>query len=98
MISKHQAEAIDMNDCLFCKIAAGKVPSREVYEDDTFYAYHEAKPAPPLHVPLFPRRHIETLVDCAPQAAHILGRMMILTAQLAAQLGVAYRGAEAGGT
>src|SRR5260363_70771 len=98
MISKHQAEAIDMNDCLFCKIAAGKVPSRKVYEDDTFCAFHDAKPAAPVHVLLIPRRHIATLVDCAPQDAPLLGRMMILTAQLAAQLGVAYRGADAGGT
>src|SRR5260364_389074 len=73
MISKHQAEAIDMNDCLFCKIAAGKVPSRKVYEDDTFCAFHDAKPAAPVHVLLIPRRHIATL-------------------------GVAYRGADAGGT
>src|SRR5260364_409382 len=50
------------------------------------------------YVLLIPRRHIATLVDCAPQDAPLLGRMMMLTAQLAAQLGVAYRGADAGGT
>src|SRR5260364_7069 len=65
--------------------------------------YRAGKYTKMIHSALFTmpnrrRPYIATLVDCAPQDAPLLGRMMILTAQLAAQLGMAYRGADAGGT
>ncbi len=83
---------MDMNDCLFCKIAADKIPSRKVYEDEIFCAFHDIKPAAPIHMLVIPRRHIATLSDCAPEDAPLLGKMILLIAQLAAQLGIAYRG------
>ncbi len=98
MANRCQAEIVDMNDCLFCKIAAGKVPSRKVYEDDTFCAFHDTKPAAPVHVLVIPRQHIATLSDCAPQDAPLLGQMIILIARLAAQLGVAYHSADTSDT
>lgn len=78
-----------MNDCLFCKIAAREIPSRKVYEDDTFYAFHDIQPVAPVHVLVIPRRHIATLSDCAPQDAPLLGQMLLRIAQLAVQLGLA---------
>jgi histidine triad (HIT) family protein len=85
-------KSMPMSDCLFCKIAAGAIPSQKVYENDTFYAFHDIRPAAPVHVLVIPRRHIATLSDCAPEDAPLLGQMLILIAQLAAQLGLADHG------
>lgn len=47
-------------DCLFCKIIAGDVPSKKVYEDDYVYAFHDINPAAPVHVIVIPKMHIES--------------------------------------
>ena len=50
-------------DCLFCKIAAGEIPSDEVYSDEDFYAFRDIQPAAPTHVLIVPRKHIATIAD-----------------------------------
>jgi len=45
-------------DCLFCKIVAGEIPSRKVYEDETVYAFHDISPMAPIHVLIVPKKHI----------------------------------------
>ena len=45
-------------DCLFCKIAAGEIPSAKVYEDDLIYAFRDIAPQAPVHVLIIPREHI----------------------------------------
>jgi histidine triad (HIT) family protein len=84
------------HDCIFCKIAAGTIPSKKVYEDDDFYAFHDINPAAETHVLVIPRKHIETLSHCGPQHAALLGNMMVLVAKLAEQLGCAYTGGDTG--
>lgn len=76
-------------DCLFCRIAAGSVPSRKVYEDDEFFAFHDIAPAAPVHVLLIPKRHIENLYAVSAADTPLLGRMLALTPQLMQSLGVA---------
>jgi histidine triad (HIT) family protein len=83
-------------NCLFCKIASGEIPSKRVHEDDEFVAFHDIRPAAPLHVLVIPRRHIATLSELTPEDAPLIGRMMVLVAKLAEQLGVAYTGGETG--
>ncbi len=75
-------------DCLFCKILAGTVPSRKVYEDDEFYVFHDIAPWAPVHVLLIPKRHIETLYDVSADDAGLLGRMLALAPRLMESLGV----------
>jgi histidine triad (HIT) family protein len=84
------------DDCIFCKIAAGTIPSRKLYEDDEFFAFHDIHPAAPVHTLVIPREHIPTLGDCKDAHAALLGRMMLLLPRLAAELGVAYTGGETG--
>jgi histidine triad (HIT) family protein len=84
------------HDCIFCKIAAGTIPSKKVYEDQDFYAFYDINPAAPVHVLVIPRRHIETLSDCGPDDADLVGRMMVLLPRLADQLGVGYTGGDTG--
>ena len=47
-----------MSDCLFCKIAAGEIPSSKVYEDDLCYAFHDIAPQAPTHFLVIPKAHI----------------------------------------
>lgn len=48
-------------DCLFCKIVAGKVPSKKVYEDEFVYAFYDINPVAPVHVIVIPKMHIESV-------------------------------------
>ena len=48
-------------DCLFCKIVARKIPSRMVYEDDEFYAFHDIHPWAPVHFLVIPKEHIASM-------------------------------------
>ena len=64
-----------MHDCLFCKIAAGEIPSSKVYEDDQCYAFHDIDPQAPTHFLVIPKAHIgscgEITADNAAVVAHI---------------------------
>jgi hypothetical protein len=59
-------------NCIFCKIAAGEIPSKKVHEDDEFVAFHDINPAAPVHVLVIPRKHIETLSNCTEADAPLL--------------------------
>lgn len=50
-----------MNDCLFCKIAAGQIPSTKVYEDENVYAFRDINPQTPTHILVIPKRHISSV-------------------------------------
>ncbi len=81
-----------MNDCLFCKIAAGEIPSREVYSDDEFYAFEDVHPQAPVHVLVIPRKHIATLNDLADSDAPLMGRLVVLTSKIARERGLDRKG------
>ena len=74
-------------DCLFCKIIAGKIPSKLVYQDDEIFAFHDIAPWAPVHFLMIPKRHIPSLAHVGPEHAALLGRMMVLAPQLALQEG-----------
>ena len=48
------------DDCLFCKIIAGDIPSEEVYSDDDVYAFNDINPTAPVHLLVVPRRHLRS--------------------------------------
>jgi histidine triad (HIT) family protein len=75
------------HNCLFCKIIAGQIPSKKVYEDDTFYAFHDIHPAAPVHFLIVPKRHIESLAHCTQDDAALLGKMLALAPKLAREQG-----------
>ena len=50
-------------DCLFCKIAAGEIPSKKVYEDEQVYAFYDIDPQAPVHVLLIPKTHIASAAE-----------------------------------
>lgn len=71
------------HDCLFCKIAQHDIPSRIVYEDDEFLAFHDIDPFAPVHILLIPKHHIESLADIKTQDMGWLGKMTSLVPEIA---------------
>jgi histidine triad (HIT) family protein len=74
-------------DCIFCKIIAGKIPSKKVYEDEEIYAFHDIHPWAPVHFLMIPKAHIASLAQVGEVHSGLLGRMMTLAPQLALQEG-----------
>jgi histidine triad (HIT) family protein len=79
-----------LDNCIFCKIAAGQIPSKKIYEDEDLIAFHDINPAAPVHFLIVPRQHVATLADCGEQHAALLGKMLALAPRLAAEQGCGY--------
>lgn len=77
------------DDCIFCKIAAGEIPSRKVYEDGEILAFHDIQPVAPVHFLMIPKAHVASLAECGPEHAAVLGRMMAMAGRLAREQGAA---------
>ena len=75
-------------DCIFCKIVAGQIPARKVFEDEELLAFHDIHPWAPVHVLVIPKPHIASLADVGPEHDALLGRMLGLAPRLMKQLGV----------
>ena len=74
-----------MSDCLFCKIIAGKIPSKNVYDDEYTYAFEDIDPKAPTHVLVVPKRHIRGLKEAEAEDAEIIGRCHLAAAEIARQ-------------
>lgn len=75
-------------DCIFCKIVGGSIPAKTLYEDDDVIAFHDIRPLARVHFLIVPKAHIETLKACTAEHQALLGKMMLLAAQLAAEQGL----------
>lgn len=78
---------IRKDDCLFCRIAAGEIASRKVYEDDEILAFHDIQPAAPVHFLIIPKSHLASLAEATAEDAPVLGRMLALAGRLAREQG-----------
>lgn len=76
-----------MEDCLFCKIAAGEIPGAKVYEDDKFFAFRDIHPQAPTHILIIPKAHMANVQECANDPA-LLGELFALAAKLAQSEGL----------
>ncbi len=76
-----------MCNCLFCKFAAGEIPSNKVYEDDLCYAFYDIAPQAPTHFLVVPRTHIQSVSAVDAENAPVIGHIFVVIAKLAAQLG-----------
>lgn len=75
-------------NCLFCKIAAGEIPSASVHEDELVLAFDDINPVAPVHQLVIPKRHIASAADLAENDAPLLGRLFAVAAKLAADAGL----------
>lgn len=73
--------------CLFCKIIKGDIPSKKVYEDNDFVAFHDINPAAPVHLLLVPKHHVVSMQDVSADDAPWLGRMLTLAPRIAEENG-----------
>lgn len=73
-------------DCLFCKIAAKKIPSKTVYEDEDVFAFEDAGPQAPTHILICPRKHFASLDEATTADQAVLGKLQLVAAQLARKL------------
>jgi len=81
-----------MSDCIFCRIAAGEIPAKIVWQDDEILAFHDVDPRAPVHVLIIPRKHIASVNELDDADAPMVGRMYARARDLARELGVAETG------
>ncbi len=78
--------------CLFCRIVAGEIPGDIVYQDKEFLAFRDINPQAPKHVIIIPKTHIASLTELTEQQQGLIGRLIILTRNLAEKEGIAESG------
>jgi len=80
-------------DCIFCKIAAGSIPSKKVKEDEAVLAFHDLSPQAPTHILVIPKKHLASLADAEVGDAALLGQLLLTAATVAREqgLGAGYR-------
>lgn len=77
-----------MSDCIFCKIVAGEIPSKKIYEDEELFAFHDIHPVAPVHFMIIPKQHVASLSDADKSHEGLLGRMLLLAPALAKEQGL----------
>ena len=76
-----------MSDCIFCKIAAGEIPSKKVYEDDLCYAFYDLDPQAPTHFLVIPKQHIASAIEIDEDNCAVVGHIYAVIAKVAKELG-----------
>lgn len=80
------------DDCLFCKIVKGEIPSKKVYEDDVAYAFLDINPQAPIHILIIPKTHIDGIVQLTEKDNEIMGHCLMVCQKLAREYDVIDRG------
>lgn len=75
-------------DCIFCKIAAGEIPSKKAYEDDQVLAFYDLDPQAPVHVLIIPKAHIPSAAAITPENSAVVAHIFEVAAQLSVELGL----------
>lgn len=75
-------------DCIFCKIAAGEIPSTKVYEDDTVVAFNDLDPQAPVHVLIIPKEHIASAAEINESNSAVVAHIFEVAAKIAAEKGL----------
>ena len=78
-----------MADCLFCKIIAGDIPSKKVYEDENVYAFYDIAPQAPVHILVIPKTHLTSADEVTADNAHLVGAVFNAIPKIAASAGLA---------
>ncbi|HEU5374569.1 MAG TPA: histidine triad nucleotide-binding protein [Ktedonobacteraceae bacterium] len=81
-----------MDDCLFCKIADGRIPGNILHQDDDVVAFADIHPQAPQHILVIPRRHIADMAQLAATDGELLGNIFATAARLAREQGLEERG------
>jgi histidine triad (HIT) family protein len=79
-------------DCIFCQIAAGKIPSELLYQDEEVVAFPDINPQAPTHLLIIPRRHIPSLAHLSEAESPLIGHMAGIVNRLAREAGISQSG------
>ncbi len=74
--------------CLFCKIIAGEIPSKKVFEDELTYAFRDIHPQAPSHILIVPRKHLTSLAHASEEDRELLGYLHLVAAKIAESEGL----------
>ncbi len=74
-----------MEDCLFCKIIKGEIPSTKVYEDEEILAFRDIHPVAPVHILVIPKKHISSLIDLNEEDEILVGKIYTIINKIAKQ-------------
>ncbi|MDD3400439.1 MAG: histidine triad nucleotide-binding protein [Eubacteriales bacterium] len=77
-----------MNDCLFCKIISGDIPSNKAYEDEKVLAFYDIAPQAPVHILIIPKEHIGSAQELSTDNNELLGHMFAIARKLASEKGL----------
>ena len=78
-----------MDDCIFCKIMNGEIPTTKVYEDDLCFAFQDITPLAPTHFLVIPRKHVASAAEIDGEMATVVGHIYEVIAKLASEMGFA---------
>ena len=76
------------DDCIFCKIIEGKIPSRRVYEDESIIAFHDVQPQAPVHVLVVPRKHVVSVAEVSLADSSIFQQVFVGAKKVSELLGL----------
>lgn len=79
-------------NCIFCKIIAGEIPSKKVYEDDVCIAFNDISPQAPTHILIIPREHFASLDAAEKNHQETIGHLLLTAAEIARQNDFAEKG------
>ncbi len=79
-------------DCVFCQIAAGKIPGKTLYQDEEVIAFRDIDPVAPTHLLIIPKRHIPSLAHLSDAETPLIGHMVKIANQLAREEGISESG------
>ncbi len=77
-----------MEDCTFCKIIKGEIPSNKVYEDDEILAFKDINPLAPVHILVIPKKHISSTDDLEENDEKLVGKIFTVLKNLAKENGL----------
>ncbi len=75
-----------MSDCLFCKIIAGEIPLKKVYEDETVFAFADIDPQAPTHILVIPKEHIGSAAEVTEENSAVVAHIFEVIAKLSKEL------------
>ncbi|WP_332673694.1 histidine triad nucleotide-binding protein [Aromatoleum sp.] len=75
-----------MSDCIFCKIVAGDIPAKKIYEDEQVLAFHDINPVSPVHFLVIPKLHIPSMAELQPEHEAVMGKVMTAASRIAREL------------
>lgn len=76
------------DSCIFCKIVAGQIPAKKIYEDEDVIAFHDIHPIANVHFLIVPKRHIESLLTAQEADQALLGKLLAKAPALAREQGL----------